>query len=52
MKDPRFLPLEDREPVEEYEDDFFESEEEMYEVLYSTQKDKTVMKKVELYMAS
>jgi len=52
MKDPRFLPVENREPVEEYDDDFLENEEELYEILYSSQKDKTVVKKVELYIAS
>ena len=52
MKDPRFLPVENREPVEEYEDDFLENDEELYEILYSSSKDKTVLKKVELYVAS
>ena len=52
MKDPRFLPLEQREPVEEYEDDFLENEEELYEILYSSDKDKAVVKKVQLYIAS
>jgi len=52
MKDPRFLPLEQREPVEEYDDDFLENEEELFEILYSSSKDKTVIKKVELYIAS
>ncbi|MBI2663909.1 hypothetical protein HYX10_01025 [Candidatus Woesearchaeota archaeon] len=51
MKDPRFLPVENREPVEEYEDDFLESEE-LYEILYSARKNKAVIKKVQLYVAS
>ena len=52
MKDPRFLPVEHREPVEEYEDDFLDNEEELYEILCSSIKDWTIVKKVELYVAS
>ena len=52
MGDSRFLPIEDRTPTEEYEDDFLESEEELYETLYSSKEDKAVLKKIELYVAS
>tara|TARA_Y100000310_G_scaffold345782_1_gene469842 strand:- start:35471 stop:35629 length:159 start_codon:yes stop_codon:yes gene_type:complete len=52
MKDPRFLPVENREPVEEYDDDFLENEEELYEALYSSRKDKATVKKIQLYIAS
>ena len=51
MKDPRFLPVELREPVEEYEDDFLESDEELIELL-ALGDDKHSVKRMQLYIAS
>ena len=51
MKDPRFLPVELREPVDEYEDDFLESDEELIEML-ALSKDKQSIKRMQLYIAS
>ena len=53
MKDPRFLPVEKREPVEEYEDEFYETEEELYDILTQGKaKSKEAVKRFELYIAS
>ena len=50
MKDPRFTPVESREPVEEYEDDFLDNDEEMFENLQKNKKDS--IKRYDLYIAS
>lgn len=50
MRDPRFLPIEMREPAEEYEDEFL-TEEEAYESFLQG-KQKKYIKKVDLYIAS
>ncbi len=53
MKDQRFLPLEKREPVEEYGDEFLESDEdELYEMMESDGKGKPAVRKFQLYIAS
>ena len=53
MKDPRFLPVEKREPVDEYDDEFLESDEdELYETLSPEGKGKPSVKKINLYIAS
>ena len=48
MKDPRLLPMDKREPVEEYEDVFLEADEESYEL---SVQDKTIVKRMQLYVA-
>ena len=50
MKDPRLLPMDKREPVEEFEDFFFEADEEMQEAF--SDPDKVMVKKAQLYVAS
>ncbi len=53
MKDPRFLPIEKREPVEDYDDEFLESgDDELYEMVSSDEKGKNSVKKLNLYIAS
>jgi hypothetical protein len=53
MSDPRFLPLEKREPFEESDDDFLEeSDEEMDEILASFPRGKKQMGNSTLFVAS
>ncbi len=53
MKNPLFLPVEKREPVEDYDDEFLESyEDEFYEMLSTEGKGKPSIKKLHLYIAS
>ena len=51
MKDPRFLPVDKRDPVDEYEDEFLGSDEELYEAI-ATGKEKASIKRIQLYIAS
>ena len=51
MKDPRFLPVDLREPVEEYEDDFSGSDEDIIEML-ALGNDKHSVRRMQLYIAS
>jgi len=50
MKDPRFLPVEYQEPVDESEGEFFEAEEELYDDIVLGGKGN--VKKFSLYIAS
>ncbi len=53
MKDSRFLPIENREPVEEYDDEFLESDDDgLYEMPSSGGKGKSSVRKLHLYIAS
>lgn len=53
MKDTRFLPVEKREPAEDYDDEFLESDEdELYEMLSKGKRGKSSVKKLQLYIAS
>ena len=54
MKDQGFLPLENMEPMEEYEDEFLEEyDEELYEILKMNLKNKKLLGKYDtLYVAS
>lgn len=49
MKDPRLLPRDKRDPVEEYEEVFLDTDEEAYEL---SAQDKTIVKRMQLYVAS
>ena len=51
MKDPRFLPIEYHEPMEESDDDFLENDDEAAENLLMG-KQKGSVKKLNLYIAS
>ncbi|MBI2137118.1 hypothetical protein HYU12_01220 [Candidatus Woesearchaeota archaeon] len=50
MKDPRFLPVEKREPVDDFDDDFLE-EDELASPL-KTGRGKAQIKKMQLFIAS
>ena len=53
MKDQRFLPIEKREPTEDYDDEFLESDEdELYGMFPEEGKGKSSVKKLRLYIAS
>ncbi len=56
MKDPRFLPVEKREPVEDHDDEFDEflegDEDELYDIFPEDGKGKFSVKKLQLYIAS
>lgn len=53
MKDARFLPIEKREPAEDYDDEFLEEGEDgLYEMFPEEGKGKSSVKKLRLYIAS
>jgi len=54
MKDPRFLSIEKREPVEEFDEDFLEEdmEEDDINSLLKTSREKAQIKKMQLFIAS
>ncbi len=53
MKDSRFLPVEKREPVEDYDEDFLESDEdELYDIQQEDGKGRHSVRKLHLYIAS
>ncbi len=53
MNDPRFLPIENREPIEEYDDEFLdEPEEELDELMPVRRKGRKLPGTETLYMAS